>query len=318
MSRQASVLSFEALEELDHALARFSGNAMEALQRARSEIDRGFNLLDERLDHWRERVSYWQEEYGRADPEEDDIAYISNKLEEAENELANIERWQSRLEECYASYSRQARRLDEVASERIEEARTFLREKIEQLRGYGIRRINRDSIAQNPASLVEVNDPISSAIVGTAAPTLVSGRLGDETLTAFPLPKGFVWIPLSEIDPAELGELPSESEFKKISYGEVKRGLGILETKVLPAIKENPNGANSEYFENMDRKEGYNESNGAAKVFSAFFGQVSKEYIRLEKKAGTRFFSITNGRHRIKAAMDLGWTAVPAEAIEVK
>lgn len=324
MARQASVLSSEALEALDSALARFCANAEDAMCAVKPEIGRGLDLLEERRAQWDREVARWQEEYDGADPEEDDIGYIASRLEEAEEQLSAIERWLGRVEECYQDYSRQAGRMGEVASDRISEARAFLHEKLEQLRSYSAGQANKSSrpfTSGPPASSPAPSNPAASNDSShrcPAASTTTAASAAAATITDSPLPAGFRWVRLDEISPQEMNDLPPETDFAKVSYEEVKRGFEVLKDEVLPAIKQDPANADSDYFWHADQRAGLDESNGAQRVFNAFFGQVSKDYIHLDKKAGDPYFNITNGRHRIKVASDLGWTAIPAEISEVR
>ncbi|MEN3335563.1 MAG: hypothetical protein V7641_4928 [Blastocatellia bacterium] len=304
MARQASIYNVEALEALDAALARFSANAEEALMAVRPEIDRGLDLLEERRVYWARQVQNWQNEYDSADPEEDDLGYIANQLEEAEEALHNVKRWLNAVEESVHAYARQQRRLNEVALARLDEARAFLRHKVAQLYAYAAGQINPATAGHAPTATAALGMPAASQ-----APLV--------DLTQSPLPAGFRWISLAEISPAEMSTLPAANEFSKVSYDEVKRGFEVLKDEVLPAIKRDPANASVDYFGQTDRQTGRDEVNGAQRVFHAFFSQIG-EHIYLDKRAGDPYFSITNGRHRLKVARDLGWTAVPAKAVEVQ
>jgi hypothetical protein len=323
MSRQASVLSSEALEALDNALARFCDRAEEAMCAVEPEIGRGLDLLEERRLQWEREVERWQEEYDGADHEEDDIGYIRGRLEEAEEQLSAVERWQARVEDCHQDYSRQAGRMGEVASERIGEARAFLQEKLERLRSYSSGQASRPSRPFTPGIAASSPAPSNPPAPNDSSPgrTVAPGTMAESAaarITDSPLPAGFRWVRLDEISAQEMNDLPGESDFKKVSYEEVKRGFEVLKNEVLPAIKQDPANADSDYFWHADRRAGLDEWNGAQRVFNAFFGRTGKDHIYLGKKAGEPYFNITNGRHRIKVARDLGWPAVPAEVSEVK
>jgi hypothetical protein len=71
----------------------------------------------------------------------------------------------------------------------------------------------------------------------------------------------------------------------------------------------------ADYFANCDAKTGATYTEGLLHVYEAFFGD---DPIYLTRGQKDEKFSITNGRHRIKAALDAGWTAVPAKTSDLK
>ena len=50
-------------------------------------------------------------------------------------------------------------------------------------------------------------------------------------------------------------------------------------------------------------------------IYDAFF---NKEYVYLERRRGQEKFDITNGRHRIRIALDLGSDAIPARVKDLR
>ena len=110
MSDQIQVNSFRVLENLESAISIFSSRFSEVLRDAEREIERKRHLVDGAVQERKRAVSYWQREYDSADPEEDDIGYISRRLEEAEAELREGKRWQQRIDESFRDYSQRASR----------------------------------------------------------------------------------------------------------------------------------------------------------------------------------------------------------------
>jgi hypothetical protein len=302
MAGSAAVFSIEALEILNRALKRFASRTEEYLESVAPEIERGIEILEERRQQWARILLSWQEEYDSADPEEDDLDYIACKIEEAEEHLSRLETWQSRVEESQQKFLNRASQLGEFASTQAVEAQTFLSEKIDLIRKY--HSIPVGSGAAGSASSSVGSSQISSKIAGS--------QLANE-LMALPLPDGFRWINLDEISSEAMSELPTESDFRKVEYNEVVRGFNVLKDEILPLLQQTPQNANSDYFGEQDRNRGFDESNGARRVFDAFFGS---DPIYLERASREGKFNITNGRHRIRVAQDLGFNAIPAKIAE--
>lgn len=316
---KASVSSSDALEALDMALARFAEGAAASLESVASAVEHAMDRLEERRRYWAEQVRYWQDAYDAADPEEDDLSALAYRVDEAERQLENVERWQGRVEDCLQGYRGQASRLDELASSRVIEARGFLRKKLELLQDWSgaIHHAGQPSAAQaTSAAPASVAGAAAGHAGGFRSAAMPLAPVAPD-LTAMPLPAGFCWVKLDDISPAEMAQLPDEGDFRKVEYGEMRRGFEVLEVDILPRLNAAPQDANADYFWQRDRQQGLDESNGAQRVFNAFFGTTNKEHIYLERRKGDRYFSITNGRHRIKVARDLGWQAVPVEAKEV-
>lgn len=311
---KASVSSLEALEILDLSLGRFAEKTAASLEAASSVAERGIDQLENRRRYWAREVDDRQREYDSADPEEDDLSTLAYRVQEAEGQLANVEQWRNRVDECVQSYSRQQSQVDELVSSRLLEARSFLRRKIETLREW--------------ASAAPTDAGYSAAVESASGVSYASGTATNRAVTGFasaamplahstvnlsdaPLPAGFSWVNLDDISPEAMGRLPEE--FRKVDYAEMRRGFDVLKNEILPLVNESPQNANADYLWRQDRENGLDESNGSQRVFNAFFG---KDPIHLERGKCERYYGITNGQHRIRVARDLGWRAVPAEAKE--
>src|SRR2546423_9538396 len=136
MSDYIQVNSFGSLEEFETALSTFSARFSEVLEDAQREIERKRQLVDDAVEERKRTVGYWQREYDSADPDEDDIGAISNRLEGAEDDLKEARRWQRRIEESYSAYSRQASRSTFLCTEDTSKAHAVLREKLKALYEY--------------------------------------------------------------------------------------------------------------------------------------------------------------------------------------
>lgn len=303
MSRGVHVTSFRALEELDIALARFASEGAEALQSVEPEINRKLELLERRREQCEQDVEYWQQMYDDADPEEDDVSYLFYRLEKAEDHLVNLRYWQSRVDELHNVYAGHARRVMENVIDHSPKARAFVKQKLSELGDYVS--LKADS---SPA------DAFAGAVGGLSDPagSSSSHELNDiplARLSEVPLPRGFNWVRLDEINPDELSDLDNLGE-KSVSANDVRAGFEILRKEILPQIKQKRDQADSDYFWKLG--EGRQGTNSFQGVYDAFFGL---EPICVDRSIGRSHFSITNGRHRIKAARELGWSAVPAQVM---
>lgn len=135
MAGQIQLHSVEALEDLALALASFASDCAEAVESGAADIERRGGLLEDRCRELARRVEYWQEEYDRAD-EEDDLDHIVRRLHKAEEDYERARSWLSRVEDTAADYARAAARAKELASQTVPDACAFLRQKVSEVREY--------------------------------------------------------------------------------------------------------------------------------------------------------------------------------------
>ena len=141
-----------------------------------------------------------------------------------------------------------------------------------------------------------------------------------DSLEHVPLPNGYRWIPLSQIDLAhELSGVASPNDFQKVDYVTMRRGLETFRSEILPALNAN-SGKNfwdlNAMFRDRDMASGKSYEYGVQRAFEAFFTQDDAIY--LNRGRDEEQFRIINGRHRIKAALDAGWTAIPARTKDLR
>jgi hypothetical protein len=303
------VTSFGALEELDVALGRFAGRAAETLEALAPEIERKLSALEERAEECERAVRYWQRTYEDADPEEDDVGMIAGRLEEAEDSLREVRMWLGRVDQCHRDYLASARRVALVAGEHTDKARSFLRRKIAELYDYAGMGVGGFAGAGGATSWTPGHDSLDATHPSAGA---TPGDAAAISLTDSSLPPGFSWVRLDEIDPRELSELP-EDEKSGVSADAVRAGLLQLRDAILPEIKAHPEHASSDHFYELDRQAGREPGVGSLQgVYDAFFGN---DHIWVDRRPGESLYEIGNGRHRIKAARDLGLSAVPAKKL---
>ncbi|MDW7651684.1 MAG: hypothetical protein SCK29_12935 [Bacillota bacterium] len=296
MKRGVNLRSFDSLKELEEALAHFAGRAREAMHALERDARQTAEELEGRWRDGERRMRHWQQAYEEARNEEE-RRYAAHKLEEAEEYLRRTYHLRKLLTERQQQYGRQAEKLKELAGDVTVRARHFLKESVEQLQAYTM--VQSSGLALgSPAEKPSFNS--------TGAGT----ETGKSALSGYPLPDGYRWVPLDEIN---LAEIPEDLAFGKTAREEMRYGFGTLEADVLPALKEDL-ARGSSYFGERDRDSGRDYQDGEQRVYDAFFGH---DHIRLERWEGEPQYSITNGRHRIAVARELGWAEIPASTSDV-
>jgi len=119
--------------------------------------------------------------------------------------------------------------------------------------------------------------------------------------------KGIQDVPVDKID-VSTSYVKNEADFKKVSHQDMAKGMQTLQGEIRPAVS---NGADGEYFYQLDQQRGLDYAHGSQRVYEAFYGQ---EPIRLEK-IGDRY-NVTNGYHRLFVAKEMGIETIPASVIE--
>jgi hypothetical protein len=161
MSPSANVLSIQSLEDLKATLARFGGDAREALNTAEPEIRRTLDWLQERVNYWQREVNRRrailaeaQRAYNecRSHVERDPktgatyrppctgewaaVVRAQAYLREAEVELQHVQNWMRKVQQAVADYHRQSQRLATLLGNDLPKASTLLGQKIATLQSY--------------------------------------------------------------------------------------------------------------------------------------------------------------------------------------
>lgn len=289
----------EAIADFETALGRFAQVSLDRVKAAEIAIRRLTERLEERRIELRRELVRLQDEIVDSD-DEGDTSHASRQLEEAEQALSNVKRWQRTVNVSMESYKRESAKFQELDDGITVAARAYLRRVLDDLAAYFS--LQSDGLASSLGVNNKSND------VDTMA-GCVEQRKFDPT--AFVLPPDFFWIPIIEIDTVrELAEVCSPNAFKKVGYDEMRRGFDALRNEILPAINNAPNPATKDTFACRDAAAGIAYERGLLRVYEAFFGEDS---IHLERGKADQLFSVSNGRHRIRVAMDAGWTAIPVK-----
>jgi hypothetical protein len=304
-SRGANVTSLAVLEEFNIALALFASQTAETLQSVESEIGQKVQLLASSRQTWEAEVDEWRSTYDAADPEYDDVGYIAYKLEQAESNLRNICHWQGRVDEQLQVFRHRARRFQQIVTDENPKARAFVQKKLAELRDY----VGLKAQGFSPLEASATNTGAESV-----APSEHIRGYPLDRITEMSLPAGFEWVKLQDLDPNEVSEL-SELDYKKDGLGraEMQSALALLKEQVLPEIQTQKGKADSDYFWQLDQQSGKVGINSLQGVYAAFFRD---DAIWVDRVIGQRHFRIGNGRHRIKAALEAGWPAIPAKVMQ--
>lgn len=300
MNKGANVGSLQTLQDLTAALKNFSRRRRELLDDLEAPLSRGVERLENRRDAWERELERRRDSYESAG-EEDDRHYLQMQVEEAEENLQQVERWLDRVREAGISYTRCARTLSAGDDER---AIAFLQDRIAELEKYLAIKVNSGATG---SSLSFEGPGILPNALGALEQMVSSGFEG---ITESVLPAGFTWVPLSSIGAEEMANLPSDDDYPTVSKAEMQRGFETLRRDVLPAIQ--PGLASRDYFLKLDQEAGREYEHGTQRVYEAFFGD---EPITLDRKLNGVEYGITSGGHRIKVAREQGWPAVPAKLI---
>lgn len=281
--------SIPAIEQVGAAFQVMAGRVREWLPQIEQEMRRLSESLDDRRGDFRREISQLEEAIASAG-EDDDTSQLERDLEEAQEQLILVRRRAQRLAEASTDLRAVARRLEPLADGESIKAREFLARAISDLKAYF-------SATLSGAGESGFSSPSG---VRTFSPNVDAGF----DPTPLPLPPGFAWVPLAQID-RNARDFAGVEEFTKVSRAEMERGFALLQGEVLPGIS---GGADSAAFGIMDQAGGTTHEHGRQRVFDAFFGQ---DAIFLERGSDETSWSVTNGRHRILVAESLGWSAVP-------
>lgn len=297
MAKGANVSSVASVQELLVALLNFWPRCQELLDDVESAGTCGLTELESRQQYWKRELRRRQEEYDNADSEEDDIGYLADQVTEAEEELREVKRWVRKAEDAKAEFDRCVARL---LGDQNDKAVAFLRRKIQEMQDY----------LSTPFGQIEYVAPSAPAIMDNLlnAAEDVAAR-GVSLLTDYALPATIDWVPLSAISPKELAELPSDERYEKTSKAEIERGFFVLRNEILPTLQKLGKQADSDYFRAVDEKAGSLHEQGVLRVYEAFFGN---DAIKLDRSLDGQHYDIINGSHRVKVALEQGWTHIPA------
>lgn len=310
---QIRVLSVEALGAMAKACGKFSfgvSGCMDGIDAACTKV----------LEEIRERNAEAQREAEAAAAEVDRLRYEGppsdddddssssdayyDELNEAESQQANAE-YQAdlislaihKVECAYNEFLKQADALRALLDHDFQLGINSLRVKVGALSDWS-----------SGAAAASGQSSVPSRAPATAAPASRRGPPTYQELAAVPLPQGFRWVQLDDINlDEELRDVRGPEDFSKASYEEVARGFAVLLSDIIPRMQRE--AVDAETFAQADHERGVDYEHGAQRAFEAFFS--SSDPISLSRGARpSRGLSVDSGRHRIRVALDAGWPAV--------
>jgi CHASE3 domain sensor protein len=303
------VRSIQTLVDFRSRLGRFSNDAQASIQIAEQEIRQVEEWLQQRLAFWQAEVPRRRAALRAAEialaaclaskvldltgqiqtPDcgsyAAEVTRARQQLQQAEEELNNVKNWISKVNQAATMYRARVLNLKRIIQNEIPKANSLLGEKIDELQQY----ISGGSH--------------SSGSISAPSTTNTASMSGDWIDT------GIQSVELDKID-LEDSSVNSSDDFHKVSQQDMVEGLQKLQDVVAPAVA---NGADGDYFTQMDTNQGLSYADGYRKIYDAFFGNSC---IRLDK-IGNRF-RVNNGYHRIFIAQQLGIRSLPARVIAQK
>lgn len=292
-------VSTEALLQLSEALRRYQAKVDTAMSDVNRNIGTRLQRLNEACDEARWEVRRRRDDLSARD-EDEDYGRLQSRLERAEEHYHRIERRIREVEDVLRVFKRSRAGVQDSLSRGIPRAVGYLESKHTELIEYlSVGLPGEHGIAGVAEKSFSPRESIASPFAAPAA----------DDVAAFPLPAGFHWVRLEDISRAD--DLRSEEKFSKVSLEEVENGFQLLKQEILPAIQNDPTRS-VDYFRQCDTEMNRTYAGGALRVFEAFFGE---SHIVLSRHPDDESLRVTNGRHRIHVARELGWSSVPARTI---
>jgi tetratricopeptide (TPR) repeat protein len=301
---QAYIADTKALRTLADATARLHSHIGRTIELIETDAGPRLRRLKLAAQSAREDVRRAEEAYYEACREEDgDVSGTLAALEEAQERLTRIERAIDYVQAALRKYKAAARDLADSRRGLLTGAAAYLAERMRAVDTYLALQLDPGAAASSSGSSMAANS------AGAA-----SDGLSVDAMNGVDLPEGFRWIPISEIVERDLPS--SSSEWKKgVSKEDMRTGLNAFRRDMLPALARRGHISRDD-FVSLDRalgraSRGVIEPDSVAHLYDVFFGI---DAIAIDRNPGGGF-SITNGRHRVVVARELGWTHVPARLL---
>ncbi|HWZ46436.1 MAG TPA: hypothetical protein VNW97_23385 [Candidatus Saccharimonadales bacterium] len=317
-ANSVDVRSLERLQRFHAALAAFIRRFSGHISTLDAQYSRAYNYIERRHTALSSRVGDLEQILYEAD-EDSDISHLEEQLEEARSLLEETLECEVRVNAALARHQQQLARIHSLLRSGIPRGRTVLQRKIDAL--HDILGVIVHDVPVPGASIGQTSAaPTASSPGDSLSPDrglVVAPRPYSAIMRFYPLPQGFRWIQLDEVAPLELAHARTIAESGKESFANMRKGFAILQQEILPALAKMTPDKAQECFREQDVSAPRSDGLFRQNVFSAFFGQRAPEVIRLEKRRSDDFYSVINGYHRLHVAIELGWEAIPANAVEV-
>jgi hypothetical protein len=303
-SAGADIESEDALEHFGAALGGFAVSLTDELATIQRQGGSAVERIRDRRDSCADHLQRLEAALDVED-ESDSVTFQVAAIEAARAELERVTAILMLAEDHLARMNETILRLRPLAEAHIPIARKFLMDKVSLLRSYHAVRLDLDASTESLTPAARGDGKTDGA-----------GIPSRKDITQVALPGGFVWVRLDEIAlKEELKNVQRPGDFSKVAYDEMRSGAQRFIEHVLPIVQKDSSAATSEYFAELDRMVGVPYEHGLQRVFEAFLGRWTPIY--LCRGRDDKHFTITNGRHRIKVASDLGWPAIPAQVKDI-
>jgi hypothetical protein len=148
-----------------------------------------------------------------------------------------------------------------------------------------------------------------------AATSMPAPAVGTDTS---PLPAGFGWINIDEVDAA--GFIDDPAEFKKADYASMTRGLEILRDEIIPALHKGTftraDAERSDRERGTDyTEEGWIHPESRLTVWQAFLDPRREADVVAVERGSDGKLRVSSGRHRLGLARKLGIKMVPVRIL---
>ncbi len=319
MTDRVDVERLVSIRAHDLAVGRFSDEALAALNGAEEEIRATIRWLEQlesrRMDDLADAEARLDDAISelRACLEDDDwdcgylrdeVAECRSEVSRCRSELADVRRWQGRVQVEVRRYLSQAADFRSLLFERAPQARGLL-----QRFGDAVAQVER--IGLHPGGAVggamSVEQGVAEA--STAPPRSELDPPMVEEGGAEADPRAYAACRDRPFPIARLGfddlHVKGPEDFKKVSYQDMVEGFRKLTSLVRPAVEA---GMTRDEFRDLDAKQRLSMVDGYLRIYDAFYG---REPIRVVWD-GHRW-AADNGHHRLYVAMKLGIRDVPAE-----
>jgi len=296
---EASLQSVGALETLEHALRRCVNVAGTEIERTNSRMLRRLESLAQAESDAEAEVERRREALSVAD--EDERNQAEEHCGEMEAQLDAIQRQRLMVCGLFEEYTRRAAHFEGVVNSEVRRGLAELDRVLGLVREY-------HSVGLE--DLVGIDGGAGGGDRAPVSPSSASASIEPV------LPRGFQWIQLDEVDASELDGVQSEADFKKVSQRDMKSGLELLKSEVLPFLSSYQGQDIKQALFEEDRRMGRQPPVNLLEVYSAFFG--AQDYVYLTRGRNDDKFRVTNGRHRIRVAQELGWSAIPAQVKDLR
>jgi hypothetical protein len=311
----ANLVSVERLLAMRDALLRFREAASGIAPRMALRVERAQATLARKRRSLERAISEYEEE---TETTENDHRGQSSglTLQDAQDALDEIVEAERKLAEAFDRYQAAVPLWRHALDRLMPAAAAFLAQKhsdaVDYMRLMSTG-VDGSSQANLPPEVKSSGDFQRQRAIGASpAPALPDGPTSIDSGYLPDLPEGLVWVPLAKIDPSEV---PAGLEFKKgVTYDQMRDGLLRLWGELIPLVGSVHHGraaceAFDEQHGRIDRR-GFVHRLSLAHLWDQFFHRDNR--IRISVNPDTGRWSITNGRHRILVARDLGWKYVPA------